>query len=205
MSANPLYTALLAAQADFDPVVKNKQNPHLKNYYADLGAVLDAVTDPLATHGLLIVQRFASDQGGPLLITELIHAESGQSIGSTLPIISKDPTDPQKLGGAITYARRYSLLALLGLSPEDDDGNAAAQPRQQRPPQRAAQAPQPFSADEFTAMLETAWAMRKGGDDYAVIIAYFRANRDRMTNDQFADSKEYLRDIKAWMPEGAES
>lgn len=142
MSANALYTALLSAQADFNPVVKNKQNPHLKNYYADLGAVLDAVIDPLATHGLLIVQRFASEQAAPVLITELIHAESGQSISSTLPIVSKDPSDPQKLGGAITYARRYSLLALLGLSPEDDDGNAAAQPRQQGTTRQPANPPQ---------------------------------------------------------------
>lgn len=126
--ATTLYTALLAAQREFNPVVKNKQNPHLKNFYADLGAVLEAVTEPLANHGLLIVQRFGHDQGGPILITEIVHAESGQSICSELPIVSKDPTDPQKLGGAITYARRYSLLAILSLTAEDDDGNAASKP-----------------------------------------------------------------------------
>jgi hypothetical protein len=182
MSANPLYPALLAAQAEFGAVVKNQQNPHLRNWYADLSAVLEAVTDPLANHGLLIVQRFASEQGAPVLITELIHAESGQSISSSLPIVSKDPTDPQKLGGAITYARRYSLLALLGLSPEDDDGNAAAQPRQQqstnprtnnalRPAQQAtaASAPpvEPYTLTDFWRDTKQA-----GYDDPKALAAY---------------------------------
>lgn len=148
-SAN-VYTALLSAQRDFSAVVKNKQNPHLKNFYADLGAVLEAVTEPLANHGLLIVQRFGGDHASPVLITELVHAESGQSITSTLPIICKDQSDPQKLGGAITYARRYSLLALLSLTAEDDDGNTAVQPRpaqrpQTAPPARIAVSPPPPS------------------------------------------------------------
>ena len=138
-----LYTALLAAQGEFNPVVKNKQNPHLKNYYADLGAVLLAVTEPLAKHGLLIVQRFGPDQGGPILITEIVHAESGQSIASELPIAVKDPTDAQKLGSAITYARRYSLMSILSLTADDDDdGNSAAQPAPRKQPQ-AQPAPPP--------------------------------------------------------------
>lgn len=145
MSETPpikLYTALLGAQHEFGAVVKNRQNPHLKNYYADLGAVLDAVTGPLASHGLLIVQRFEGEGAAPVLITELIHAESGQRIASAVPVVSKDPTDPQKMGGAITYYRRYSLLALLGLAPEDDDGHAAAQPPQAPRARTATPAPQ---------------------------------------------------------------
>lgn len=166
MTAPPtpgLYPALLAAQAEFNPVVKNKQNPHLKNFYADLSAVLEAVTEPLANHGLLIVQRFGHDQGGPILITEIVHAESGQSICSALPIVSKDPTDPQKLGGAITYARRYSLLAILSLTAEDDDGNSASQPsrkQEERPrpqpaPSTAKPAPQQAKPQEEHPLLAT--------------------------------------------------
>jgi hypothetical protein len=143
-----LYTALLAAMKAAGPVIKNAQNPHLKNYYADLSAVLDAIEQPLWDNGLLIVQRFQYDtvgrnggreaEGTPILITELIHAASGECIASQVPVVSKDPTDPQKMGGAITYYRRYSLLALLGLSPEDDDGHAASQPRPQPAPARNA-------------------------------------------------------------------
>lgn len=113
--------------------------------------------------------------------------------------------------GAITDAlKKAATLFGVGLETYSDDyGSDEAQspaPRQttqQRPPQRAQQAPQPFSADEFIAMIDAAWAMRRGGDDYPPIVAYFQANRARMTNDQFADSKEHLRNIKAWTPEGA--
>lgn len=143
-----LYTALLAAMKACGPVIKNAQNPHLRNYYADLSAVFDAIEKPLWENGLLIVQRFQYDtvgrnggreaEGTPILITELIHAASGECIASQVPVVSKDPTDPQKMGGAITYYRRYSLLALLGLAPEDDDGHAASQPRPQPAPARNA-------------------------------------------------------------------
>lgn len=124
-----LYTALLAAQRVMGKVIKNATNPHLKSKYADLGSVLDTIEQPLWDNGLLIVQRFTHDQGGAILVTELIHAASGERIASEVPVVSKDPTDPQKIGAAITYYRRYSLLALLGLSPEDDDGHAASLPR----------------------------------------------------------------------------
>jgi hypothetical protein len=133
-----LYTALLAAQRAMGPVVKNATNPHLHSKYADLSAVLETIEAPLWDNGLLLLQRFTHDQGGAILVTELIHAASGERIASEVPVVSKDPTDPQKIGAAITYYRRYSLLALLGLAPEDDDGHAASQPRPQPAPARNA-------------------------------------------------------------------
>jgi hypothetical protein len=218
MSENALYPALLQAMKDFGPVKKDANNPAFRTKYATLQSVLETIEEPLWANGIILVQRFTSDQGGPILVTELIHAASGQSISSALPIVSKDPSDPQKLGGAITYARRYSLLALLGLAPEDDDGNSAAQPRPQtaprqspaprpndapRPVQAAQQAPTPFTAAQFAEVINTARAMRQSGDDYPVIVAYFTANRARMTPDQFEDSKEELRMIRADMPKEA--
>jgi len=71
------------------------------------------------------------------------------------------------------------------------------------PAQRAQQAPQPFTADQFMEVIDTARAMRVSGDDYPVIVAYFQANRARMTPDQYEDCKEELRKIKAYTPEGA--
>jgi len=142
MSTTPptnLYPALLAAMKVCGKVIKNATNPHLKSKYADLGSVLDTIEGPLWDNGLLIVQRFTHDQGGAILVTELIHAASGERIASEVPVVSKDPTDPQKIGAAITYYRRYSLLALLGLAPEDDDGHMAAQPRPQPANQPAPQ------------------------------------------------------------------
>lgn len=133
-----LYTALLAAQRAMGPVKKDASNPAFRTKYATLQSVLETIDGPLNDNGLVLLQRFDVGEGVPVLITEIVHAESGDRIASAVPVVGKDPTDPQKMGGAITYYRRYSLLALLGLAPEDDDGHAAAQPRPQPAPARNA-------------------------------------------------------------------
>lgn len=193
-----LYTALLAAQRDFGAVTKNKQNPHLKNFYADLGAVLEAVTEPLANHGLLIVQRFNHNERGPVLITEIVHAASGEKLASEVPVVSKDPTDPQKVGGAITYYRRYSLLALLGLAPEDDDGHAASKPAapRQQPAPAAPPRPQPaptavatFTPEQFGKTLDRVWEMLEDDKPYADLVTFLNAARPSMD----AEMKEIAR------------
>lgn len=172
MSANALYTALLAAQRSMGKVKKDAKNPAFRSNYATLQSILDTIEGPLWDNGLLVVQQFQYDrighdgtagEGTPILITRLVHAASGDSIESVVTVSCKDPLDPQKVDSAITYYRRYSLLALLGLTPEeDDDGNAAAQPRQQattrqspaprapvqhRPAERAQEAPPHAPAD----------------------------------------------------------
>jgi len=209
-----LYPALLAAMREFGPVLKNATNPAFRTKYADLGAVLDSVTDPLLNHGILLLQRFTHDQGGAILITELVHAESGQSISSEVPVVSKDPTDPQKMGGAITYYRRYSILALLGLAPEDDDGNSASTPapRKQPEPKRtpdatpaegmrlypgngaartsapaapsAPAAATPLTAKEYDALIERAWTALENGATLDSIKAGLNAERKRMSEAQ---------------------
>jgi hypothetical protein len=138
--ATTLYTALLAAQRAMGPVKKDARNPAFKSSYASLKSVLDTIDGPLSDNGIVMVQRFQPDNGEAILVTELIHAESGERLSSAVRVVGANPTDPQKMGSAITYYRRYSLLALLGLTPEDehdDDGNAAskpAPPRQQPAP-----------------------------------------------------------------------
>jgi len=105
------------------------------------------IEGPLAAHGLLTIQttemhsHSATLPAVPVLVTRVIHAATGEQIASTYPILAKDPADPQKLAAALTYARRYSLLSVFGLTPEDDDGNTAARPasRPQTAPQRDAQ------------------------------------------------------------------
>jgi hypothetical protein len=129
-----LYKALLKAQAEMPPVKETSTNPHFKSRYADLETVIDTVRPVLNKHGLLFVQGGAYQHGGPWLITQLIHADSGQEINFGFPIVSKDADNPQAMGAAITYAKRYGLLAILGIATEDDDGNIASAPpqRQQR-------------------------------------------------------------------------
>lgn len=118
--------ALLAARQEFDPVIRTETNPHYKSRYADLRSVLGAVTPSLARHGLLLIQRTQPGESGLVLVTEVIHAASGERLNSVYPLTPTRPNDPQALASALTYARRYSALTLLGIAPEDDDDGQSA-------------------------------------------------------------------------------
>lgn len=123
-SITTLLAALLKARASFDPVLKNAANPHLKSKYANLNSVIDAVDKPLADNGLIIVQASTSTDSVVEVETMLFHAESGEYIGCNVRL-TPAKNDPQGVGSAITYARRYGMLSLLNLAAEDDDGHAA--------------------------------------------------------------------------------
>ncbi len=116
------YNKLLMAKSEFDPVLKNKSNPHFKSSYADLGAILDAVEPALHKNGLLLVQPSRGTQ----VTTQIIDCESGEVMESYLEI--PEGLDPQKTGAAISYYRRFTLQSLLALHAEDDDGNATVRP-----------------------------------------------------------------------------
>lgn len=122
--------AMIQIQRDMGPVLKNATNPAFRSKYADLGSVIETITGPLHDNGCYFHQAI----DGMLLHTTIKHVASQSELKSSAPIISKDPDDPQKFGAAVTYMRRYSLLSLLGLAPEDDDGNSASQPRQHQNP-----------------------------------------------------------------------
>lgn len=121
-----IYAALLTAQRDMGPVYKDSKGNFGK--YANLGTVIEVISETLTKNGLVFVQPLGIQDGMPVLFTRIVHAATGESIESVTPLVCKDPSDPQKLGGAITYFRRYSLLSLLGLAPEDDDGQKASTP-----------------------------------------------------------------------------
>lgn len=114
-----LIKALIKARAEFPSIQKDKVNPHFKVSYASLDSVLDAVTPALCKYGLAIVQLM---EKGNILKTHLFH-ESGEVLTSEYEL--PDIQDSQKKGAALTYARRYSVCALLSITAdEDDDGNA---------------------------------------------------------------------------------
>ena len=116
--------ALLAAQKEIGNASKDAKNPHFRNSYASLGSVIEAVKEPLNKHGIAIVQTLSEGKEGLHLSSRLLHT-SGQWIEDTaFSPISKN--DPQGVGSAVTYLRRYSLAALLCITQEDDDGNAAS-------------------------------------------------------------------------------
>lgn len=114
-----IYKKLLEFQKLGISIRKDKRNPHFKNDYASLNEVLDKVKEELNKMGVVVVQSPAT--GG--LSTILWDTEDDTRIESFTPFIN--PTDMQKLGGAITYARRYALVSMLALEDEDNDGNDA--------------------------------------------------------------------------------
>lgn len=121
--------ALIAVQSEMGTVTKENENPYFKSKYADLAAVHRLCMPILTKNGLCVSQVCAPSEKGVKIVTLLLH-KSGQYLGSELEMI---PTkmDPQGIGSAITYARRYALMAIIGLvAEEDDDGNAASTPPQ---------------------------------------------------------------------------
>lgn len=123
-----IATALVKAQRQFSPALKCSTNPHFRSKYADLAACLEAVQDPLNDNGIALLQVTHDDATGVTVETLFIH-ESGEQISGGKLHVPASKQDPQGYGSALTYARRYSLLAACGIAPEDDDGNAASKPK----------------------------------------------------------------------------
>ena len=129
---NEIAAALAKAQGGMKNAALNKVNPHFKSKYADLAGIRDAVIPALTGNGIAMVQTLeATVEGVHYLSTRLVHT-SGQWIESVCPI--PNGGDMQKMGSAITYARRYSLSAICGIAAdEDDDANEASKPEQVGP------------------------------------------------------------------------
>lgn len=118
-----ISVALLKAQRKMGAASKDSANPYFKSKYADYGAVLGVVKQPLNDEGIFILQPTFSDATGHYVETVLVH-ESGEFIKSEALRLELTKTDMQALGSAVTYARRYQLQSLLGVPAEDDDGEA---------------------------------------------------------------------------------
>lgn len=131
-------SAFVAASCSLDGLVKkDADNPHFRSRYASLASVMELVAPACHEHKLALVQPLLERENGLYIVTQLIH-ESGQCV-EFLPFpVKLERATAQGLGSAITYARRYSLLNVFGLAPDDDDGNAASnvqyQPQQQPDP-----------------------------------------------------------------------
>lgn len=120
-----LVKALAKAQGTMKNAVKDSDNPYFKSKYADLASVSDACRAELAANDLAVVQLPTMRDGKMVLEYVLLHS-SGEYIGSEIEM-TPVKADPQGIGSAITYARRYTLAAITGVATEDDDGNAASE------------------------------------------------------------------------------
>jgi hypothetical protein len=127
-----LTKALHKAQSSLHGVVKDAKNPHFKNRYATLEAVIDAAKPALQANGFAFTQAPGALVDGALEITTMLMHSSGEWLRSTLhvPLQKKDP---QGVGSAITYGSRYALMATLGLPPVDDDAEAATERAHAKP------------------------------------------------------------------------
>lgn len=138
--------AFVAAQAKIKGAAKDATNPHFKSKYADLSSVMDACKEALSDQGIAVLQTpVPTDSGNLALDTVLMH-KSGEWVSGRVEMpLSKN--DPQGYGSAMTYARRYSLAAMVGVCPEDDDGESAmnrnGNARQTAPPRTQVQRPDP--------------------------------------------------------------
>lgn len=131
-----LAKALSSAQKVMANPLTDQSNPFFKSQFLSLAALMDAVR-PIAEYGLSYTQIVGRSSDGVYNLQTVLMHSSGQYITSEYPIICKDMTDPQKFGGAVSYARRYALQAIVGITGDkDDDGNLASQPGK-NPPQKA--------------------------------------------------------------------
>ena len=129
-----IATALVKAQKAFGPALKASINPAFHRNgkggrYADLAACIEAVIDALNNNGIALIQQNQPHPDGILVETVFIH-ESGETINCGQIFVPASKHDPQGYGSALTYGRRYSLMAACGIAPEDDDGNAASRKRE---------------------------------------------------------------------------
>ena len=117
--------SFVKAQKAFGPALKSSTNPHFRTKYADLSACVEAVIDALNDNGIALIQHTHECDNGVSVETIFMH-ESGEMLSTGRLHVPAAKQDPQGYGSALTYARRYSLMAACGIAPEDDDANAAS-------------------------------------------------------------------------------
>lgn len=162
-----IASALVKAQKGFGSALKTSSNPHFKSRYADLAACVEAVIDSLNDNGIALIQQTHECDNGVIVETTFIH-ESGEVFSAGKLHVPASKHDAQGYGSALTYARRYSLMAAAGIAPEDDDGNAATARPSAPPVQRKADPK--VGPDELKAITEL--AQKTSTDLSAIAKAY---------------------------------
>ena len=195
-----LAQALLKAQTEFMTASKDAKNPFFKSKYATLNSVWEAVATALHNNGLVCIQPIVNN----MVATTIIHT-SGQFITSECPIVCAKQNDPQALGSAITYSRRYALASMLGVMTDDDDDAESAMVRKQpqsapkpaaKPAEKAEPAPTEIPVGNLSnkCALDIA-AAKTTGDLVAIYNAY-------ATTEPIADLKAACAAMKKHLESG---
>lgn len=184
VSHKSVYAALVVAQANMTKALKDTPNPHFKSKYADLANVQDACLPALNAQGIAVIQPTGEDESGRFVETIFYHAESDTQIKCRVPLIV-GKNDMQGYGSAVTYARRYGLMSLAGIAPEDDDGNAAAASAE-RAVSNAEQPAAKASPETIKRLLDL---IAVEGRDIAKLCAFYKVSAlVDMTANQAADA-----------------
>lgn len=179
-----IASAFVKAQKAFGPALKSNTNPHFKSKYADLSACVEAVIDSLNANGIGLVQMTHPDETGVTVETILLH-ESGEQLTAGRLHVPAAKQDPQGYGSALTYARRYSLMAACGIAPEDDDGNAASKPKARTGVMADVLSTHPpLPKDELEAIAELAQNVIDLFNGKGRTVAYDRVQAEQLENDQ---------------------
>jgi F0F1-type ATP synthase membrane subunit c/vacuolar-type H+-ATPase subunit K len=185
-----LAKALAQAQAKLEDAKKDRTNPHFNSKYATLASVRAAMSDVLPIYGLAVVQGFEPHgDAGVCIVTTLMH-ESGEWLRSKLyiPVTKKDA---QGFGSAISYGRRYSLAAIVGIATDDDDdGNTASKPPVRKAPESGPKAVSAFADPTVASVMEKYAAdIEKAADVKAIMSVYTSATGDTRLA---ADAREFI-------------
>jgi len=166
-----LAKALAQVQGSLSPVSKDKKNPFFKSSYADLCALWESCRSHLAKNKISVVQGTMERNGDMYLETTMCH-ESGQWIKGHY-LVKPDKQTPQGYGSAVTYARRYALAGMLGITvtDEDDDGEGAMN-RNRKPTPQPTPKPEPtkpnpkdFTPEQWKDIADKYIAKLKAAED----------------------------------------
>lgn len=153
-----IAAALVKAQKAFGPALKTSTNPAFRSKYAKLENCIEAVIDALNDNGIMLMQNTHDTEAGITVETIFLH-ESGETLSNGRLFVPAAKHDPQGFGSALTYARRYSLMAACGIAPEDDDGNAGTKAVQEKA-KAPAPAAKPAAAPVRVEGKDTEWQLK---------------------------------------------
>jgi len=150
-----ISAALASAQGEMENASKDRQNTHFNSRYADLASVIQAVRAPLSKHGIAFTQP-TTNEGGRVIVRTVLSHKSGEWLGCELSARPQQDT-PQGIGSTMTYLRRYSLMAMTGIAPDDDDGEAGMEREAKAPPPPPAKAAKKEAPPKVAAEHHESW------------------------------------------------
>lgn len=190
-----LFKALVEMRKTLLPVAKSAENPAFKREgkamrYATLGDIDEALRKPLENGGIAVLGGAETDNGNVYVTTMIGHAETGEWAATTLSAKPRG-TDPQGIGSAVTYLRRYGIGTLIEIvTDDDDDGNAASLPQSRRdePRREPAQRTEQQKAEALRAALKGTKSQEMALDLFEAAWRDWLADAPRATQDYFIDA-----------------